>query len=148
MFSNREVLVERAKDLTAEILGSRTYPFGYVTGECWELAEALWQRDAAGIREEFADAAYATQMWIWQRLGLNAPVFCSGFALAKFRSRNRVWQTLFEDEGIVFSVDYLVGGSNFAKPAKIAAAFAVAGVVLSEADLARLSRKATQLCEK
>ena len=137
--------MERAISLTAEILGGRTYPFGYVTGELMELAEALWQRDAAGVREEFADAAYATQMWVWQRLGLNAPVFCAGFALAKFRARNRIWRALFEDEGIVFTVDYLVGGSNFAKPAKIAAAFAVAGVTLDEAKLAELSRKATAM---
>jgi len=144
---NQEVKMERALSLTTEILGGRTYPFGYVTGEVLELAEALWQRDAAGIREEFADAAYAAQMWLWQRLRINAPVVCAGFALTKFRSRNRVWRTLFEDEGIVFTVDYLVGGSNFAKSSKIAAAFAVAGVTLSPSKLDELSRKASQLCD-
>ena len=138
-------MAEYAKELTAEILGDRSYPIGYPIGEVYELAEALWQRDSSAIAEEFQDAAYACQMYVWQRLGMNAPVLFAGFAIRKFRERNNAWKAMFEAKGIAFDLRYLVGGSNFAKPAKIIAAFNLAGVTVSEEEAGDLSRMAQSL---
>lgn len=139
---DRRCGIERAISLTAEILGGRRYPIGYPVGELAELAEALWQCDSSAIAEESQDAAYACQMYVWQRLGVNAPVVCSGFAIRKFRKRNAVWKALFAEKEIEFHLDYLSGGSNFAKPAKIVAAFAAAGVAVELEEATQLSEKA------
>ena len=138
--------MDRSQELTVEILGgNRTYPIGYVIGEVQELVAAICKVDLAGIREEFADASYAIQMWLWQRLPVNVPIFCAGQSIDKFRARNAVWRRVFEDEGIVFSVYYLVGGSNFAKVEKIVAAFAAARVSLTPDAAVRLRDKAISM---
>lgn len=139
--------MEGALNMTAEILGGRRYPIGYPAGELCELAEALWSLDSAGIVEEWHDSAYACQMYFWQKIGLNGPVLFAGPSIKKFRQRNRAWKTLFDEKGIAFSVAYLAGGSNFAKHSKVQAAFAAAGLLLTEHEAQRLSSRAVSLAE-
>ena len=134
----------KALDLTQEILGGRHYPFGYVAEEVREFLVEVLRMDFAGIRDERQDAAYAAQMWLYQRLGLNAPVVGCSDSIEKFRSRIATWNRLFNERGLEFRVAYLEGGANFAKPAKVKAAFAAAGVEMTDSEAESISQTAGQ----
>jgi hypothetical protein len=116
------------------VIGSRMYPVSYLIGELHELAVELVHWRKAGIREEFQDCAYAAQMLVSQATGWDFELICCREVVEKFIARVVRWQVAFEKRGVPFSTDYLKGGSNHAKPAKVVAAFALAGHRLSEEE--------------
>lgn len=120
------------------IIGNRKYPTSYLVGELKELVVEILHCRWAGIREEFQDCAYAAQMLVSQGTGLDFRLVCCREVIAKFLKRIEEWQTAFSKRGVRFSVDYLAGGSNHAKPAKVVAAFAKAGHVITEKEAAAL----------
>jgi hypothetical protein len=120
------------KDLTRDIMGGRQYPVSYLTGELAELGEAVKNRDWENFKEEAGDSAYAAQMIAGQRTGLNLPVFGADKVIKKFYDRINNWKQIFDQKGVPFSVDYLKGGSNYAKPEKIQKVFELAGNPISE----------------
>jgi hypothetical protein len=134
-------LAEGARDIRQEVIGGRKYPLSYLTGEAQELGEALWNRDVPGIKEEFGDTAYAAQMLLSQTTNTNLPMIFSKDVISKFRKRNAIWKKYFDEAGIPFSVDYLSGGSNFAKPSKVKAVFGLAGRELSDEEAQALSSR-------
>ena len=132
-----------SKDLTRDIMGGRNYPVSYLTGEIGELGHAIKNLDWENVKEEFGDSAYAAQMLIAQRTGLNLPVLGANAQIKKFYDRIERWKKIFGDQNIPFSVDHLSGGSNYAKPEKIQKAFASAGHQMSPEEAAAISQAET-----
>jgi phosphoribosyl-ATP pyrophosphohydrolase len=124
-----------ASAVSQEIVQGRNYPLSYTTGEMKELAEALVNRDKAGIKEEWQDVLYALQLLAHQRTGLDFRLRGVDDALGKFRDRFDTWERLFDSRGVEFDKDYLTGGSNYRKPEKIRNACRLAGHELSDDDL-------------
>ena len=133
--------VHWSHDITRDIMGGRHYGADYLHGEAKELGEAIKERDLGHIKEELGDTAYAAQMIASQKTGLNLPVVGADAVIKKFYDRIGVWKNLFKERDIPFSVDYLKGGSNYAKPDKIQKAFALAGHQIDDKDLIELANK-------
>lgn len=104
----------------------------YWLGEVGELREEIVGLSLSGIREEWSDvvclglAHLVARGWTWVRwmpvlpgLGL--------YAARKFECRLHTWQRIFAHHGAVYDRRYLIGGSNFAKLAKVRGALALAG---------------------
>lgn len=127
-------------DVRLAIIGDRQYQASYLWGELAELAEAVVKLDRAGIVEEFMDSAYAAQMLIHRATGWNFQMRLCRPVIGKFLRRIEVWRSVFEKEGVPFSVDYLSGGSNYRKVRKVVAAFAAAGHQITEERAAELFR--------
>ena len=134
--------IEWSDDLLAEILGDRRYDFSYVQEESLELAIEILRLDVGGIAEEYQDACYAVQMWLYPLLGLNLPVVHAKGSIRKFRKRIAVWKSIFDEFGVDFHVDYLKGGSNFARPAKVQAVLKEAGIEVSAGEADEISKAA------
>lgn len=132
---------DTAKDVRQEITNGRPYPFSYLTGEAQELGDALLHGSWKDVKEEFGDTAYAGQQLFSQATGTNLPMVFSDEPIGKFRERNAKWNKVFAERGIPFSVDYLAGGSNYLKPEKVKAVFAMAGVPLPDAEAKDLSSR-------
>jgi hypothetical protein len=132
--------LEMTRDVLQEVTGGRPYSLGYFTGEFGELMDEVKNRDWEAIKDEASDTAYGANMLAHQATGINFPMIGGHNALKKFRQRNGVWRRTMERRGVPFSVDYLVGGSNFAKPHKIQQAFELAGVRLDGIEAQTLSQ--------
>lgn len=137
--------IEYVGDVRKEIIGDKQYPFNYFTGETKEFLDELLHLNPSGIKEEFSDMMYAGNMMTHKLTGLNHPMLGGGYALDKFRRRNAIWKKLLEDEGLPFDVEYLSGGSNYARPAKIKATFALAGKELTDDEALHLTDKALSM---
>jgi hypothetical protein len=137
--------IEYSGDVLKEITNGRPYGFDYLTGEAKELWDEIMARRWAGAREELSDTAYAANMLAHQTTGLNLPMIGGHEALAKFRRRNAIWKRIMEDRGVPFSVDYLTGGSNYHKPAKIQHAFSLAGKQISDKEAQKLAEEAIKM---
>jgi hypothetical protein len=124
-----------SKDITRDIMGGRKYPFSYLTGELKEVGQGIKNLNPAEISEEMGDSAYAAQMLAAQATGLNHPIFFADGQIKKFYDRIEVWKKIFDEKGIPFSVDYLSGGSNYAKPDKIRNAIRLAGGEIEDSEI-------------
>ena len=129
-----------AKDLTRDIMGGRHYPVSYFTGEAKEIGEAIHNRDWENFKEELGDTAYAAQMIAAQRTGLNLPILGADPQIKKFYDRIDHWKKIFSSKDVPFSVDYLSGGSNYAKPEKVVNAFQLAGHTVAPEEAEALSK--------
>jgi hypothetical protein len=116
-----------SKDVSRDLLNGRKYPLSYLTGELGELGESVKNMDWPNFKEELGDSAYAAQMILAQKLGLNLPLIGASAPVDKFYARRKGWEDIFKDRGVTFSNDYLAGGSNLKKPKKIQAALGLAG---------------------
>lgn len=134
--------IEWSDDLLAEILGDRRYDFSYVQEESLELVVEILRLNVRGIAEEYQDACYAVQMWLYPLLGLNLPVVHAKSSIRKFRKRIWVWKCIFDEVGVDFHLDYLKGGSNFARPAKVQAVLKEAGIKVSASQAEEISKAA------
>ena len=146
--NQKSAKLEMTKDVLQEVTGGRPYSFGYFTGELGELVEEIKNRDWEAIKDEASDTAYAGNMIAHQATGLNFPLTGGHNALQKFRERNGIWRETMEAQGLPFSVDYLVGGSNFAKPHKVQQAFALAGKEIDDRTAQKLSEQMVSTLEK
>jgi hypothetical protein len=111
-----------------EVFG-RPVTAAQVGGELVELFVEVRDWNWEGIREEFSDVMCFLHVYVWQLLGEPArswPAFGAGPSIAKFTARMNRWSEIFEAEGLVFHPRFLVEGSNYAKPEKVAAALAAA----------------------
>jgi len=136
--------VPRALDLLAEFASEHRLTLKYPLAELREFLVAVKQRDRHAMLDEFQDVMLALQLYVWQRLRLNAPVVLAGGTIRKFRERNKIWREMFELRGVVFDTKFLVGGSNFNRPHKIQRAFLAAGVRLGAYDAEELRRWARE----
>lgn len=130
-----------SKDVSRDLLNGRKYPLSYLTGELGELGESVKNMDWTNFKEELGDSAYAAQMILAQKLGLNLPLIGASAPIDKFYARRKGWEEVFKERGIPFSNDYLAGGSNLKKPKKIQAALGLAGHAISKEDARTASLK-------
>ena len=121
-----------SKDVSRDLLNGRKYPLSYLTGELGELGESVKNMDWPNFKEELGDSAYAAQMILAQKLGLNLPLIGASAPVDKFYARRKGWEDIFKDRGVTFSNDYLAGGSNLKKPKKIQAALGLAGHAITK----------------
>ena len=121
-----------SKDVSRDLLNGRKYPLSYLTGELGELGESIKKMDWPNFKEELGDSAYAAQMILAQKLGLNLPLIGASAPVDKFYARRKGWEDIFKDRGVPFSNDYLAGGSNLKKPKKIQAALGLAGHAITK----------------
>ena len=121
-----------SKDVSRDLLNGRKYPLSYLTGELGELGESIKKMDWPNFKEELGDSAYAAQMILAQKLGLNLPLIGASAPVDKFYARRKGWEDIFKDRGVTFSNDYLAGGSNLKKPKKIQAALGLAGHAITK----------------
>lgn len=91
-----------------------------VWGEVREVLEARTVRD---LKEEVQDVLYFALCHIGHQTGLSLPLVGCRDTVAKIEARLVVWEELFTQAGVPFDVAYLSGGSNHAKPEKVALAF-------------------------
>ena len=130
-----------SKDVSRDLLNGRKYPLSYLTGELGELGESVKNMDWPNFKEELGDSAYAAQMILAQKLGLNLPLIGASAPIDKFYARRKGWEEVFKERGVPFSNDYLAGGSNLKKPKKIQAALGLAGHPISQDDARAFSLK-------
>ena len=130
-----------SKDVSRDLLNGRKYPLSYLTGELGELGESVKNMDWTNFKEELGDSAYAAQMILAQKLGLNLPLIGASAPVDKFYARRKGWEEVFKERGVPFSNDYLAGGSNLKKPKKIQAALGLAGHAISKEDARTASLK-------
>jgi len=130
-----------SKDVSRDLLNGRKYPLSYLTGELGELGESVKNMDWPNFKEELGDSAYAAQMILAQKLGLNLPLIGASAPIDKFYARRKGWEEVFKERGVPFSNDYLAGGSNLKKPKKIQAALGLAGHDISKEDARTASLK-------
>ena len=111
-------------DLERDVMAA-PMSLSYVLGEVWELLTA---RSWAELQEEASDVAVCGQLWLSAATGRrwNWTVRLGWSSAEKFIARRKVWRELFRKEGLEFHNRYLAGGGNYAKPHKVAAAFALA----------------------
>ena len=128
-------------DVSRDLLNGRHYPMSYLTGELGELGESVKNMDWTNFKEELGDSAYAAQMILAQKSGLNLPLIGASGPVDKFYARRKGWQDIFKERGVPFSNDYLAGGSNLKKPKKIQAALGLAGHPISQDDARAFSLK-------
>jgi hypothetical protein len=121
-----------SKDVSRDLLNGRKYPLSYLTGELGELVESVKNMDWPNFKEELGDSAYAAQMILAQKLGLNLPLIGASAPVDKFYARRKGWEDIFKERGVPFSNDYLAGGSNLKKPKKIQAALGLAGHAITK----------------
>jgi len=121
-----------SKDVSRDLLNGRKYPLSYLTGELGELGESIKNMDWPNFKEELGDSAYAAQMILAQKLGLNLPLIGASAPVDKFYARRKGWEDIFKERGVPFSNDYLAGGSNLKKPKKIQAALGLAGHAITK----------------
>lgn len=97
----------------------------YILGEVRELLEA---KSLAEVREEASDVLCVSQMFVFQRTGriFNWPMLVGDYSARKFLNRIAVWEKIFAEQGLKFSLRYIREGSNYEKPAKVARALELA----------------------
>ena len=97
----------------------------YILGEVRELLEA---RSWAEVREEASDVLCVAQVFVFQRAKgiFNWPMLVGDYSAKKFLGRIAVWEKIFAEQGLEFSLRYIREGSNYEKPAKVARALELA----------------------
>lgn len=133
--------VHWSDDVGRNLLNGRKYPLSYLTGELGELGESIKKMDWPNFKEELGDSAYAAQMILAQKLGLNLPLIGASAPVDKFYARRKGWEDIFKERNVPFSNDYLAGGSNLKKPKKIQAALGLAGHAITKDEARALSLK-------
>lgn len=124
-------------DVHAALMGpnpQRLYGKDYLNGELDEFHEALDAKDVKGVEEEKQDVMYAVQMLAYQLTKNNTPLVGADDKIKEFLHRPKVFESMFKEKNLPFNVDYLAGGSNYKKPAKIMAAFQLAGSPITEQE--------------
>ena len=104
-----------------QIIGA-PYTFANVWSEVEEVFEC---RSWSELIDEIGDVLWTGTMWVHFKTGWELPVWDEAHLL-KGLERQKVWRSIFEREGLEFSPRYLVGGSNYRRPAKVKAALALA----------------------
>lgn len=127
-----------------DITGGREYDPKYVRGEIDEFLEAYGAADHPGVEEELQDVLYGTQMLAYQATKKDRPIYGADDKIKEFYRRNAYLKQLFQNKGLEFSPNYLVGGSNVKKPEKIQAAFNLAGHQLDPVEAQRYSQNYAQ----
>lgn len=91
-----------------------------------EVLEYLEADSINELRDELSDVIYFGLCWLEGKTGINLPMFGAKRTIAKIEARLTVWEAIFEEQHLVFSPKYLVGGSNFRKQQKIEQAVTLA----------------------
>jgi hypothetical protein len=111
-----------------QLLGDRDYGPDYLKGELDEFHQALAGDDPKELDGELQDCMYALQMLAAAKLqNPDYRVIGADGKIREFLWRRDQFGKMFKARGVPFSVDYLKGGSNIAKPEKIQRAFEAAG---------------------
>lgn len=99
-----------------------------ITAEQWrgELKELVLADSFANFKEEIADVLYMSYCILYQRTGIDLKMRGARPSTRKFIKRTVKWKEIFSMWQMDFSKDYLVGGSNYLKPAKVASAYELA----------------------
>lgn len=75
--------------------------FTDITDEIKEFFEELVKFDKEGMKDEFADVIAFSQMWLWNKFGVNGKLWKSGLrSFNKFISRRKVWGKIYAFVGI------------------------------------------------
>tara|TARA_Y100000034_G_C6878301_1_gene402031 strand:- start:872 stop:1297 length:426 start_codon:yes stop_codon:yes gene_type:complete len=110
----------------------------FCMGELDELIEAVEERDASHVHEEWNDVLLCLLAWMSKYVPIDwMPIF-PGFGLFsahKFAARTSVWVQIFEHHGVSFNKVFLSEGSNFRKRHKVRRVLGLAGVAPKEVDL-------------
>ncbi len=109
-----------------EIYNSRYVGWPVLRREIAEIFEEIGKGDFKAAWVEVTQCWYYVQLLVHQWTGLDWRPIGVSSVLEDFYGRLDVWREIFSKEGLEFNVDYLVGGSNYNRPAKVAAALALA----------------------
>lgn len=113
-----------------------SFPWSYVVGELWELAEALKHADLVGIREEWSDVCLCFLAWASEYIPIDWMPVLPGLGLLsakKFFTRRKVWRAIFSIHERDFENVFLTEGGNFKRRHKVLKALTQAGV--AEGDI-------------
>lgn len=109
-----------------ELYKNRFVGWPVLRREIVELLEEIDRGDFSAAWTEVVQCWWYFQLlvhmwtgWDWRPRGVSA-------VLKDFYGRLEVWKEIFQQEGLEFDVDFLVGGSNYRRPEKVAAALALA----------------------
>ena len=114
------------KQVHREIYNSRHIGLPVLTAEIIEIFEEISSADFKAAWVEVTQCWYYVQLLVHQWTGLDWYPRGVSAVLEDFYGRLDVWKEIFKKEGLEFNVDYLVGGSNYNRPAKVEAALALA----------------------
>jgi hypothetical protein len=106
-----------------QIVVSGRYPFSVILAEIIEVLEARsWEE----LREEVSDVLMTFQLWLFGVTGLDWKIRFAKSTGVKYLQRVRWWKSFLHKQGLPFHSRYFVGGSNPARPEKVAAIVAAA----------------------
>lgn len=91
-----------------------------------EVVEVIQARSIDNFTEEISDVLYFIYCWLYQETGISLPMVLAGRSITKFEKRIGVWVGIFADNELYFDQKYLVNGSNYERPEKVARAISIA----------------------
>ena len=114
------------KTVNRELFNSRCVGWPVLRREFVEIFEEIFRCKFKAAWVEVTQCSFFAQLMLHQLTGFDWRPCGVNAVLKEFYDRIDVWRGIFQREGLDFNVDYLVGGSNYSKPEKVAAAFALA----------------------
>lgn len=91
----------------------------YFWGEVVELLIEVKNGNLNGIREEWSDVWYHFWLAVYSNWKIDMPMLFAGYTIKKVEARLKIWEKIFEKNGLRFDKKYLDGGSNYKKPEKV-----------------------------
>jgi len=137
----------KASAVHKDILGGRKYSTSYYIShgirEFWEWLQALMNLQLQEASLEFQQVLFGIEMWLYQATGKDFELWGCADAVHEFYERRHTWLEIFQLFDLEFKSEYLDGGSNFRRPAKIKAALQAAGLSINDIHARSLCRKYT-----
>lgn len=137
----------RAAVVHKDIFGGRKYSASYYIShwfrECWECLQALVKLQPQEAFLEFQQVLFGLEIWLYQATGKDFELWGCMDVVHEFYARRCIWLEIFQLFDLEFKSEYLDGGSNFRRPAKIKAALGAAGLHINDIHARSLCRKYT-----